>query len=213
MIKNRPDFSPDWSEKEFLKHYWYKTELQKICSTYHLPTFGTKSELQKNILDFLNGNAITCQRKEANKKRIKTVNKPLTLDTKLILEGFKFDQKARTFFAEYYGVSKFSFTKAMASALRVAEINNDLNMTVKDLIDIYENKKKISALLTEESIYQWNYFLKDFHADPNTNNLKNKHQIVTYLWCKVRDTPGEKGYHTRLLKIHEEAINKLENNV
>ena len=207
---NRPIFSQQLSKEEFLQHYWYKTDLLKICSEYNLPTLGTKAELQKYILAFLDGNEPKSIRKQSNNRRLKTYRKSISLETKLIEDGFKFDNNARDFFAQYYNVSKFSFTKAMATALRKAEQENDLQMTVKDLIDIYENKdSRLTLKEEEESSYQWNNFLKDFYADGNTKDLNNRHQIVTFLWRCVRDTPGNKNYLPELLNRYADEIKKI----
>jgi len=209
-MKNRPIFSPKLSKEEFLSHYWYKTELQEICANYNLPTLGTKAELQKYILAFLDGETPQNMRKMSNRKRVRTSGQPISLETKLITDGFKFDNKSRAFFANYYNVPNFSFTKAMAAALRMAEENNDTQMTVKDLITIYENKQNPFYASDEESTYQWNIFLKDFHSDSNTKKFTNKHQIAALLWRRVRDTPGEKKYTSYLLQIYAEDIQKKE---
>lgn len=208
---DRPKFSPKLSKEEFLKYYWYKTELQEICTKYNLPTLGTKAELQKYIFAFLDGEKPQNTRETSNRVRIRTSGKPITLETRLIADGFKFDNKARAFFADYYNVSKFSFTKAMATALRHAEETNDIQMTVKDLIAVYENKyKSLLARTDEDATYQWNNFLKDFHSDSNTKKFLRKHQIASLLWRHVRDNPGEKKYTSNLLQIYAEEIQETE---
>lgn len=200
-MKDRPIFSPELSKEEFLKHYWYKTELQEICEKYNLPTLGTKAEKQKYIFAFLDGETPQNKRKVSNRKRLRTSGQPISLETKLVPDGFKFDDKSRTFFADYYNVPNFSFTKTMAAALRMAEENNNTQMTVKDLIAIYENKQNLFYASDEESTYQWNNFLKDFHSDSNTKKFTNKHQIAGLLWRRVRDTPGEKIHLTTITNI------------
>lgn len=196
-MNNRPVFTRELSKEKFLRHYWYKTELQKICAKYNLPTLGTKAELQSYILDFLDGKTPVNVRKSSNSLRLKKSPTVITLDTKLIEDGFKFDNNARAFFADLFHMEKFSFTKEMASALREAERENNKNMCVRDLVNIYleskKNEKSTDKELTKEDLtYQWNNFLKDFHSDPETTNLNNKMQIASFLWRHVRDTPGEK---------------------
>lgn len=212
----RPKFTKNMNKSEFLKYYWYKTELQSICSEYNLPTIGTKAELQEFILDFLDGKNIMKSRTKNNRKRLSKNLIEITLDTKLIDEGFKFDNNAREFFASIFNVKKFSFTKEMAAALREAEKNNDKSMCVQDLVDIYLNsklKKSKDIIVTKEDLtYQWNNFLKDFYSDKNTKNLNNKLLVASFLWKKVRDTPGEKIYKVDLLHIYGKEILKISEN-
>jgi len=208
---DRPEFSRNIGKEEFLKHYWYRAELQAICSKYGLPAAGTKAELQKYIAAYLDGDEPENMRKHFRRKRRGASGMPLTLETKLIGGGFAFNQEARAFFAAYYGVPKFSFTKAMATALRQAEARQDLDMTVQDLINIYENKGTLAYLTTEEdATYQWNNFLKAFHADGNTKAFRHKHQIAALLWRHVRDTPGEKKYVPALLHRFCDEIKRIE---
>ena len=95
---NRPKFSKSLSTEEFLKHYWYKTELQAICAKYNFPTYGTKAELQDQIICFLNGEIINNSRQKVTNRRLSNTLKEITLDTRLIQDGFKFDNTARNFF-------------------------------------------------------------------------------------------------------------------
>ena len=62
-----------------------------------------------------------------NKKRLRNStlmsDVPITIDTPLIPNGFRFNQKARDFFSCYFDVKRFKFTKEMCEALREAEKN------------------------------------------------------------------------------------------
>lgn len=213
-MNNRPLFSPKLTIEEFEKHYWYKTELEKICREYNLPSQGTKAELQVYIKEFLSGKNPSNKRAASSRIRKSTVllKEEITLDTKLIGGGFKFDNNARSFFAEYFNVKKFSFTKDMAVALRKAEEENDLEMTVGDLIKIYvdsKNNKKKSAKSAEEKTYQWNNFVRDFFDDDSARAFNRNIKVAAYLWSKVRDNPGEKKYSTELLEKYRNELEKL----
>jgi hypothetical protein len=108
--------------KEFKKHYWYKTDLQEICRKYKISPNGTKAELEQYIESFILGNKPINAREEACKiRKSKHMAKEISLNTKLIGDGFKFNNEARQFFSDYFNVKKFSFTKEMASVLRIAE--------------------------------------------------------------------------------------------
>lgn len=53
---------------------------------------------------------------------------------KLIGSGFSFNNEARRWFANYFGVKNFSFKKEMAIIKRKAEAEDDTKITVRDLI-------------------------------------------------------------------------------
>lgn len=198
------DFSKDMSVTQFDNHYWYQAELQNICRKYGLSAAGTKAKLAARIRQFLLGEIAPDQRQSHTAARKKRELGEITLNTRLLPDGFKFNQQARQFFAAYYGKQTFSFTKEMAVALRDAERRGDHDMTVADLLDVYEGKKKIDN--PDERSYQWNQFVKDFNSDPLSRRIaKNRMKVAAVLWRKVRDNPGEKRYSSALLQeyLHE----------
>ncbi|GIV59325.1 MAG: hypothetical protein KatS3mg043_0414 [Rhodothermaceae bacterium] len=212
----RPPFTTDLSVEEFRAHYWYKQELAALCRQHGLPASGTKAELEERLVQLLTGTAKpAASRTRATQLRRKATNQPITLATRLIPGGFKFNQEAREFFQNYYGVKKFSFTKEMAAALREAEARGDYAMTVADLIAVYESsrirgKDRVMPETAEEKTYQWNAFVRDFHADPRTKAWNNKMEIAAFLWRKVRDRKGAKRYDTALLDEFREQIAEME---
>lgn len=141
-------------------------------------------------------------------RKSKHMIKEIYLNTKLIEGGFKFNNEARQFFADCFNVKKFSFTKEMASALRTAEKNNDNDMTVSGLIEIYINSKSRdkSNQSLEERTYQWNNFVKDFNNDESSKKFKNKMKVASILWSKVRDNPVPKKYNYSLLEKYSPEL-------
>lgn len=107
----RPDFTKDMTFSEFSKFYWYKTELQTICHEHHLPSVGTKAELNNYIKQFLDGKESSKISITRNSKRTGALLANLTPETKLLESGFCFNNEARQFFKDYYGLSQFSFKK------------------------------------------------------------------------------------------------------
>ncbi|WP_069825555.1 SAP domain-containing protein [Pediococcus pentosaceus] len=98
--------------KDFEQTYFYKTELIQLCKVYGLPTYGTKAELNKYLTLYLSGTP-ACDIK-VNRKHTTSRNKTkITLETKILGEGFSFNQEARKLFAEYFGKEEFSFKKEM----------------------------------------------------------------------------------------------------
>ncbi|WP_282942153.1 SAP domain-containing protein [Paenibacillus sp. RC67] len=206
---NRPHFSIELTIQEFENHYWYKTDLVDICRTYHISPSGTKAELEQRIKKLLSGEAVKDDRKvNTTIRKNHRGTEEISLHTKLIPDGFKFNARAREFFAQYFNLPKFSFTKDMAAALREAERQGDMEMTVADLIDIYNGKKVVEG--PEEKTYQWNNFVKDFNKDPGSNLIKeDRMKVAAALWTTVRDTPGSKQYLPQLLDSYlKDKINK-----
>lgn len=213
---NRPDFNRNMSVEEFSQHYWYKEELKRICADCKIPSYGTKAELETKIKNYLSGKKVVDHRQQMSNMRKGMSSNSITVDTKLIPEGFKFNQKAREFFANYYNVPKFKFTKDMASALREAERQGDLDMTVADLIKIYEKgkdgKKKNNVVNSpEEKTYQWNNFVSDFNRDIRTQGMKNKMKVAAFLWNYVKTNPGPKKYNKDLLDQFPREVEQISN--
>ncbi|WP_099159952.1 SAP domain-containing protein [Virgibacillus ndiopensis] len=86
--------------QEFSSHYWNKEELKKICLNYNVSSHGIKAELEHRIKGFLAGEDIADDRKQHTNLRKSAIPKEITLDTKLIPEGFKFNRQAREFFKD-----------------------------------------------------------------------------------------------------------------
>lgn len=52
-MRNRPNFSEIKSYDEFIKYYWYRKELSKICKQIGIDYTGTKQELNHIIEEYL----------------------------------------------------------------------------------------------------------------------------------------------------------------
>lgn len=203
---NRPEFSPDMTWDEFHVHYWYFEELKIICSRYGIAKTGGKTDLVERIKIFLTtGEVVAANNKR--KKRGKRTGAPLTLETKIIPEGLRFNQEVRRFFADYFKVEKFKFIQEMVVAVREAEDSGDIDLSLGDLVKIYEThlalmkagKPRAAAARKEAKTYQWNNFLKAFHACHDTKKYNNKHKIAAFIWGKIRTRPGDKLFSADLL--------------
>ncbi|MBA1435212.1 SAP domain-containing protein, partial [Bombilactobacillus bombi] len=166
---NRPVFNRKMNSATFNKYYWYKEELEQICRVYKLPNYGTKAELTKYIVQYLDGvpvSKIKSVRKIRRNTRLNLKASQITLTTKLLNSGFSLNNEARLFFCNYFGVEKFSFRKPMAVMMREVEKNADTSATVLDLIACLDDDKEKYTKNAEEKTYQWNDFVKSFRNDP-----------------------------------------------
>lgn len=193
---------------KFRAQYWYKTELQELCRKYHLPTYGTKAELQEYIERFLKGEKNIKPERIFSRKNALSLSE-ITLDTKILESGFSFNNIAREWFRNYYNVDKFSFNKSMAIKMREIEQNQDVNATVADLVKAHDSNNRV--VNKEEKTYQWNQFVKAFYADPQTKRFKNKRlKIASLLWQQVKKSEKvNKVYHHSLLEKYQSKINAL----
>ncbi|GEO63367.1 SAP domain-containing protein [Companilactobacillus nantensis] len=181
------------TQTDFESKYFYKTELQSICRSLDLNTTGTKYDLNKRIINYLNSETqpIIVMKKQH------TVSKVLTLDTSII-DGVKLNQTLRDFLAQHYHQEFFKFSKEMAVAIRNAKKTNDSTVTIQTLIDIHDRKLLIDTKKDDVS-YQWNQFVKDFCADSATQKFSNKLKSAAILWKIVKNQP-DKRYSHQLLK-------------
>lgn len=202
------EFTEKMTIAEFREQYWYKTELEDICRQHHLPAYGTKAELTAYILEYLSGKAPEEIRPVRRNKRLKKTlsASEMTLNTKLLDSGFLFNDEARQFFQNYFGLDKFSFKKAMAIKMREVEASQDYSATIADLIAVLEVPQVPSPDNAEEKTYQWNRFVKNFNQDPLSKQFYPPMKVASILWRQVRDSRREKVYQSSLLEEYAEEI-------
>ena len=200
VIEVRPSFKDIESFEEFNKYYWYREELSQICKSLGLEYRCTKKELNYIIEQYFKGNRIEKSTRKVNKKNAEVIS----LNTPLLECGFSFNQKFRDYFSAVTGVSPFKFNADMATAWRKVKRDNDKKFTIQDMIKIYYGESDYAKY--DNSVCQWNQFLKEFCADDHSNNYSNKLKVAAILWKEVRDSKNKKIYSRRLLKEYSYKI-------
>lgn len=193
MIEKRPEFEKIISFDEFNKYYWYREEISQICKSLGLEYRGTKQELNHIIEQYFKGNLIKKSSVKTTKKQVENI----TLDTPLLECGFSFNAKFREYFSTLTGISPFKFTADMATAWRKVKSEKNIKFTIEDLLKVYYGKSDYAKY--DNSVCQWNQFLKDFCADENSRNYSNKLKVASILWKEVRNSEKEKIYSKNLL--------------
>ena len=193
MIEKRSEFEKITSFDEFNKYYWYREEIPQICKSLGLEYRGTKQELNHIIEQYFKGNLI----KKSSIKKTKRQVENITLDTPLLECGFSFNAKFREYFSTLTGISPFKFTADMATAWRKVKSEKNIKFTIEDLLKVYYGKSDYAKY--DNSVCQWNQFLKDFCADENSRNYSNKLKVASILWKEVRNSEKEKIYSKNLL--------------
>ena len=193
MIGKRPEFEKITSFDEFNKYYWYREEISQICKSLGLEYRGTKQELNRIIEQYFKGNLIKKSSIKTTKKQVENI----TLDTPLLECGFSFNAKFREYFSTLTGISPFKFTADMATAWRKVKSEKNIKFTIEDLLKVYYGKSDYAKY--DNSVCQWNQFLKDFCADENSRNYSNKLKVASIIWKEVRNSEKEKIYSKNLL--------------
>ena len=194
-MKKRPEFQEIKSFEEFCKYYWYREELSKICKLLGLEYRGTKQELNCTIEEYFKGNII----KKIVIKKEKKKAENITLDMPLLECGFSFNTKFREYFSSLTGISPFKFNADMATSWR-----KDLNFTIQDMLNVYYGKSDYAKY--DNSVCEWNQFLKDFCSDKSSLDYSNKLKVASILWKEVRDSKNEKKYSRELLDKYSHKV-------
>lgn len=116
-MNERPDFNKIESYNEFIKYYWYRDELKKICKSLGIASNGTKQDLNYYIEQYFNGNIIKDNKYRASKVKDSSIN----LNSKLLECGFCFNQKFREYFSKLTNITNFKFNADMASTWRMVK--------------------------------------------------------------------------------------------
>ncbi|MDE5855692.1 MAG: SAP domain-containing protein, partial [Anaeroplasmataceae bacterium] len=178
----------------------YRDELIQICKELNICSTGTKNELLNTIEEYFNGNII---KKKTSKQRVH-YSGPITLETKILECGFTFSQQFREFFSNVTGKEHFKFNTDMVATVKKVKETNDINFTLKDLLDVYYGKLNYAKY--DHSACQWNKFLKDFSSDALSNQYKDKLKVASILWAKVRDSLETKAYTSELIEKYQSLI-------
>lgn len=194
------------TEKDLEEKYYYKDDLIILCKEMNIPHFGTKLELHERLLSFIKTGTVELSNHKTNvlKKESKS-HSIITLENKFIEDGLKFNQNLRNFFAKQTGKNKITFTKHMAHAVREAKRNNT-DITVKDLLEIFEAPRKFLDRIPEDKTYQWNNFIKDFTQSIESLKYKNKLKVASILWNQIKNSSSVKEYNPVQVYQHSELL-------
>lgn len=199
-IQERPEFGDIKSYCEFIKYYWYREELRKICKGLAIDDTGTKQDLNRNIEAYFNGTIVKKEKRCLPKKSVSEIS----FQSSLLECGFSFNSRFRDYFSEQTGIKNFKFTADMANAWRQVKKENNKEFTIQDMIDIYNHKS--DYVKYDNSSCQWNRFLKDFCSDQENSIFINKLKAAAILWAVVRDSSNPKVYTRRIVQDNLEMV-------
>lgn len=195
----RPKFADIESYDEFIKYYWYLTELRTICKSIHAEYIGGKAELNNIIKSYFDGVIIPHKPKTTAKLNVED----LTLETSLLDCGFNFGQRFRAFFINATDDENFKFTVDMVATAKLVKKNRDARFTLGDLLDIKLGNKVYAV--HDKSSCQWNAFFKSFCADENNRACHDKLKEAAHYWSILRDSDLPKVYSREFIESHKDV--------
>ena len=192
-MEKRPHFEDITSYSEFSRYYWYRAELTALCKRHGIRHTGTKAELSGYIEAYFHGTLIPPQ-KTPHKKGSRAVS----LDCPLLDCNFAFNAAFRAYFSEVTGVRDFRFNADMAAAWRKVKRTQDSTFTVRDLLALYYHASDYAKY--DNTVCEWNRFLKDFCADPQSRIYNHRLKAAATLWAIVKKSTLPKVYRPELLE-------------
>ena len=160
----RPSLTAELTSEEFREYYFLKEELKDFCRANGLKISGSKNDLEKRIIYFLDtGKSL----KESKPKQNKIEDSgEITLYSK-IGENFKCSENKRKFFEKNIGKG-FKFKVNFQKWLKA---NPD--KTYRDAINAYleiQNSKEKTKI---DKQFQYNQYIRDFFENNENGTLED----------------------------------------
>ncbi len=184
----RPSLTTDLTSKDFKEYYFLKEELKDFCRSNGLKISGSKNDLEKRIIHFLDtGKSLN----ESKPKQVKVKNSgEITLDSK-IGDNFKCSEDKREFFEQKIGKG-FKFKVKFQKWLKA---NPD--KTYKDAIAAYHEIQNSKEKTQIDKQFQYNQYIRDFFKD--NENMTLNDAIVC--WNYKKGLKGHNRYEKSDLEI------------
>ncbi len=158
----RPPLTAELTSEEFKEYYFLKEELKDFLRSEGLKISGSKSDLEKRIIYYLDtGKSLDFQKKDKTPQKC---DEKISLDSK-IGENFKCSEDKREFFEGEIGKG-FKFKVKFQKWLK-----SNPQKTYKDAIDAYyeiQNSKEKPQIGRQ---FQYNQYIRDFFDDNKDKSL------------------------------------------
>ena len=190
----RPSLTANLTGKEFKEYYFLKEELKDFCRANGLKVSGSKNDLEKRIVYFLDtGNLLN----EPKSNHAKAENSSeISLDSK-IGENFKCSEDKRQFFEKEIGKG-FKFKVIFQRWLKA-----NPEKTYKDAIEAYleiQNSKEKTKI---DKQFEYNQYIRDFFENNEGKTLED----AIKCWKYKKNLKGHNKYEKSDLKILEKLQN------
>ena len=157
----RPSLTKELSPEEFGQYYFLKEELKDFCRSEGLKVSGSKGDLEKRIVHYLEtGEELT----ESVKVKSNTNSSEITLDSRLG-ENFRCSEDKREFFEKEIGKG-FKFKVKFQKWLK-----SNPDRTYRDAIEAYWEIINSNEKTSIDKQFQYNQYIRDFFEDNDDKSL------------------------------------------
>lgn len=184
----RPPLTTDLTSEEFRQYYFLKEELKDFCRCECLKISGSKSDLEKRIIHYLDTGK-SLNESKSNQSPIENTT-DIALDSK-IGDNFKCSEDKREFFEKEIGKG-FKFKVKFQKWLK-----SNPDKTYKDAIDAYHEIQNSKEKTKIDKQFQYNQYIRDFFEDNENMTLKD----AIKCWNYKKSLKGHNKYEKSDLKI------------
>jgi hypothetical protein len=177
----RPQLTKDLKSEDFKEYYFLKEELKDFCKKEGLKVSGSKNQLEKRIIYYLDtGKSLDNSRSIKNKNNYSKSNSNKSLTSEEIAldsilgENFKCSEDKREFFEKEIGKG-FKFKVKFQKWLKA---NPD--KTYQDAINAYYEIQNSKEKTEIEKQFQYNQYIRDFFKDNDDKTLKDAIKCWNY---------------------------------
>ena len=186
MTSNKHKLNKELSSAEFKEYYFLKEELKEFCRNEGLKISGSKNQLEKRIIYYLDtgkslddSNSIEKDDKpirpnfQKSDKTKASISKEIRLDS-ILGENFKCSEDKREFFEKEIGKG-FKFKVKFQKWLKA---NPD--KTYQDAIHAYHELQNSNEKTVIDKQFQYNQYIRDFFKDNDDKTLNDAIKCWNY---------------------------------
>ena len=186
MTSNQHRLNKDLSSAEFKEYYFLKEELKEFCRNEGLKISGSKNQLEKRIIYYLDtgkslddSNSIEKDDKpirpnfQKSDKTKASISKEIRLDS-ILGENFKCSEDKREFFEKEIGKG-FKFKVKFQKWLKA-----NPNKTYQDAINAYHELENSNEKTEIGKQFQYNQYVRDFFKDNEDKTLNDAIKCWNY---------------------------------
>ena len=186
MSSNRNKLNKNLKASEFKEYYFLKQELKEFCRNEGLKISGSKNQLEKRIIYYLDtgkslddSNSIEKDDKpirpnfQKSDKTKASISKEIRLDS-ILGENFKCSEDKREFFEKEIGKG-FKFKVKFQKWLKA-----NPNKTYQDAINAYHELQNSNEKTVIDKQFQYNQYIRDFFKDNDDKTLEDAIKCWNY---------------------------------
>ena len=203
MSSNSHKLNKDLKVSEFKEYYFLKEELKEFCRNEGLKISGSKNQLEKRIIYYLDtgkslddSNSIEKDDKpirpnfQKSDKTKASISKEIRLDS-ILGENFKCSEDKREFFENEIGKG-FKFKVKFQKWLK-----SNPDKTYQDAINAYYELQNSKEKTKIDKQFQYNQYIRDFFEDNDDRTLND----AIKCWKHKKSLKGHNKYEKSDLDV------------